>query len=67
MAPLARSAGGSEACGRAIFQSTSDADYQAILKTFEPITQSLKAKPRIDMPGGTADPTVDRCRLGKVD
>ncbi|MCX6910338.1 MAG: hypothetical protein NTY01_20160, partial [Verrucomicrobia bacterium] len=67
MAPLARSAGGSGVCGKAIFQNTNDADYQAILKTFEPLTQSLKAKPRIDMPGGAPDLTVDRSRLGKVD
>ncbi|MFZ2639517.1 MAG: hypothetical protein WA117_00910 [Verrucomicrobiia bacterium] len=67
LAPLARAAGGSQACGKAIFQKTSDADYQAILKVFEPVTQALKTKPRIDMPGGAPDPTVDRCRLGKVD
>ena len=67
MAPLARSAGGSEACGKAIFQNTSDADYQVILKTFEPVTQAMKEKPRIDMPGGVPDPGVDRSRLGKVD
>jgi hypothetical protein len=67
MAPLARTAGGSEACGKAIFQNTTDADYQTILKTFEPVTEALKAKPRIDMPGGKPDATVDRCRLGKVD
>ena len=67
MAPLARSAGGSQACGKVIFQNTNDADYQTILKTFEPVTQAMKEKPRIDMPGGVPDPNVDRCRLGKVD
>ncbi|MFA6563750.1 MAG: hypothetical protein WCV00_17735 [Verrucomicrobiia bacterium] len=67
MAPLSRSAGGSEVCGKAVFQNTGDADYQAILKTFEPLTQAMKEKPRIDMPGGAPDPNVDRCRLGKVD
>ena len=67
LAPLARSAGGSGTCGKAVFQDTRDADYQAILKTFEPVTQAMKEKPRIDMPGGAPDPGVDRCRLGKVD
>jgi hypothetical protein len=67
MAPLARSAGGSDACGKPIFPTAADADYQAILKTFQSVAEALKAKPRIDMPGGKPDPSVDRCRLGKVD
>ena len=49
-APLAKKAGGSEACGRAVFQARNDPDYQAILKTFEPITQLMKQRPRIDFP-----------------
>lgn len=51
-APLAKSAGGSEACGQAVFKTKDDPDYQAILKVFTPITEMLKAKPRMDMPGG---------------
>ena len=51
-APLAKSAGGSQLCGRAVFKTKNDPDYQAILKTFEPITEMLKEKPRMDMPGG---------------
>ena len=51
LAPLAKSAGGTEACGKPIFMSTNDADYQAILNTFAPIQKIMKDKPRDDMPG----------------
>jgi len=50
-APLAKVAGGTEACGKAVFASKDDPDYQAILKTFEPITRLMKERPRIDFPG----------------
>jgi hypothetical protein len=59
-APLARSAGGSGACSKAVFATTSDPDYQAILKTFEPTAAMLKARPRDDMPG--AKPAENLCR-----
>jgi hypothetical protein len=49
LAPLAKSAGGTEACGKIIFKSTDDADYQKIIKTFDPIHQLLKNIPRADM------------------
>jgi len=49
LAPLARSAGGAEACGKAIFADASDPDYQAILRTFAPIRDLLKQNPRTDM------------------
>jgi hypothetical protein len=49
LAPLARSAGGTEACGKPIFTSRDDPDYQAILATFEPIHELLEASPRMDM------------------
>jgi hypothetical protein len=66
LAPLAKSAGGSEACGRAVFTSASDPDYLAILKTFEPVNELLRVRPRMDMPG--AKPAaVDRSCLGKLD
>jgi hypothetical protein len=52
LAPLAKAAGGSQACGQAVFKTKNDPDYQAIIKTFTPITEMLKAKPRMDMPGG---------------
>ena len=50
LAPLAKNAGGTEACGEAVFRDKSDPDYQAILKTFEPITQLMTQRPRMDMP-----------------
>ncbi|HUT01318.1 MAG TPA: hypothetical protein VM031_02595 [Phycisphaerae bacterium] len=51
LAPLAKSAGGTQRCGKAVFASKDDPDYRAILKTFEPIGRMLKDKPRMDMPG----------------
>jgi hypothetical protein len=65
LAPLAKSAGGSGACGSPVFQTTTDPDYQLLLKTFEPITETLRVRPRMDMPGAKpAD--VDRSCLGKL-
>ena len=49
MPPLAKSAGGTEVCGKAVFTSREDPDYRAILKTFEPIQELLKKNPRMDM------------------
>ncbi len=49
LAPLAKTHGGTEACGKVIFDSTDDADYQAILGTFQPIAELLKKQPRMDM------------------
>lgn len=66
LAPLARDAGGNGACGQPVFAGTSDPDYQAILRTFEPVSRSLKEKPRMDMPGAAPDACVDRSRLGKL-
>ena len=60
LAPLAKSAGGTEACGKAIFQSKDDPDYRAILKTFEPIQKLLKERPRMDMAGATSECEVSR-------
>ena len=60
LAPLAKDAGGTEKCGQPVFRTTADADYQAILATFEPIERMLKARPRMDMPG--AKPAADVCR-----
>ncbi len=59
-APLAKSAGGSEACGRAVFASTDDTDYQAILKTFAPVLAQLREHPRMDMPGARPSLAVNR-------
>lgn len=49
LAPLAKSAAGTEACGRVVFASTADPDYQAILSTFIPVTEDLADCPRMDM------------------
>ena len=51
LAPLAKSAGGTQQCGRAVFASTDDPDYQRILQTFEALQKLLKLRPRADMPG----------------
>ena len=64
-APLAPAAGGSGKCGKITFASTADPDYQAILRTFVPITEQLRSRPRMDMPG--AKPAaVDRSCLGSL-
>jgi hypothetical protein len=52
LAPLAKSAGGTEACGKAVFKDRNDPDYRAIRAVFEPIHRMLEDKPRMDMPGG---------------
>ncbi len=49
LAPLAKSAEGTEACGRAVFANTDDPDYQAILATFEPVAKAIADCPRVDM------------------
>jgi hypothetical protein len=65
MAPLAQAAGGSGHCGDPVFASTTDPDYQAILRTFDPVLSEMRARPRMDMPG--AKPAaVDRNCLGDL-
>jgi hypothetical protein len=59
-APLAKSAGGTGRCGQAVFATTDDPDYQAILKTFEPIAKLIQETPRDDMPGSKPSPACDR-------
>jgi hypothetical protein len=61
LAPLAKAAGGTERCGKPVFASTEDPDYQALLRTFEPVTAQLKKSPRDDMP--EAQPEGVACRL----
>ncbi len=60
-APLAKSAGGTQKCGKAVFADRFDPDYLKILQTFQPIEIMLTRQPRIDMPGGAPAPNV--CRL----
>jgi len=63
LAPLAKSAGGTEKCGTPVFENTSDPDYQAILATLTPLTVQLAGVPRMDMPG--AKPAKEVCRACK--
>ena len=44
-------AGGTEACGKAIFESKADPDYQKILGVFKPLQEMLEKTPRADMGG----------------
>ena len=60
MAPLAKSEGGSGACGKAIFENRKDPDYRQILETFQPAQMELVEHPRTDMPGTTVSLTVNR-------
>ncbi|MDR0328603.1 MAG: hypothetical protein LBI05_09950 [Planctomycetaceae bacterium] len=60
LAPLAKSAGGTERCGRGVFADRNDPDYRKILETFAVIQESLGHTPRIDMPGGRPAPSVCR-------
>ena len=62
LAPLAKSAGGTEMKGKFVFASTNDPDYQAILKAFEPTTQWLTEKGREDMPGREPKTGPDSCQ-----
>ena len=51
LAPLAKSAGGTEQCGKVIFQDKNDPDYQKLLHAFDAIRKMVKEIPRMDMPG----------------
>jgi hypothetical protein len=63
LAPLAKSAGGTEKCGKAIFKSTDDPDYQLLLKAFDKIHQMVKKTPRMDMPGAKEVRTSKHSKL----
>jgi len=56
LAPLAKSAGGTEVCGRAVFASKDDPDYRKILHVFRPVRKLLEARPRADMDGFVLPP-----------
>jgi hypothetical protein len=60
LAPLAKSAGGLERCGKPIFLSKQDPDYLAILATFTPIHERLKQRPRMDMTEPVCECTAQR-------
>ncbi|MBI4585839.1 MAG: hypothetical protein HY717_17660 [Planctomycetes bacterium] len=65
LAPLARRAGGTETCGKAIFKSTADPDYQKILNTFRLIQALLKERPRADMPNAATAATKCQSQIRK--
>ena len=65
LAPLAQEAGGSGACGKPVFASTADPDYQAIISLFAPVLADLRARPRTDM-AGAKPAEVDRSCLGSL-
>ena len=50
-APLAKSAGGLERCGQAVFPDTRDRDYLAILSRIEDAARRLGEEKRFDVPG----------------
>jgi hypothetical protein len=51
LAPLAKSAGGYESCGSAIFKDKNDPRFKAMLATIERGKQHLDTIKRFDMPG----------------
>jgi hypothetical protein len=65
LAPLPKDAGGSGACGTAVFTSQSDSDYQAILRSFDTVLAQIRQRPRTDMPGAVPA-KVDRSCLGSL-
>ena len=50
-APLAKSAGGLQRCGEAVFSDRSDEDYRAMLAAIEAAGARLAVEKRFDMPG----------------
>lgn len=55
LAPLALDAGGTEACGQAVFESVNDPDYLAIKSVFDPVIKLLEEIPRLDFYGEPID------------
>ena len=51
LAPLAKTCGGLERCGRAIFADTQDPDYKAVFRALEEAHRKLVEIKRFDMPG----------------
>jgi len=63
LAPLAKSAGGTGRCGQPVFRSKDDPDYQAVLKTFDPVHELMRQTPRMDMPGAVPADCCPRMEL----
>ena len=49
MAPLSKSAGGTQKCGQVIFRDENDPDYRRIIAAFDKLQQKLQQRPRFDM------------------
>jgi hypothetical protein len=49
LAPLAKSAGGTEKCGQAVFVDRDDPDAKALIDTLHKLAEEIKTNPRIDM------------------
>jgi mono/diheme cytochrome c family protein len=60
LAPLAKSAGGYESCGKAIFKDKNDPRYKKVLKGIERTKQHLDQIKRFDMPGFVPRPEYVR-------
>ncbi|MDR1222439.1 MAG: hypothetical protein LBL07_06120 [Tannerella sp.] len=60
LAPLAKSAGGYESCGKAIFKDKNDPRYKQILNGIERTKQHLDKIKRFDMPGFVPRPEYVR-------
>lgn len=59
IAPLARSAGGWQRCGEAVFATTDDPDYSAALAALEEVRAALREAPRADLLSLVGDPAED--------
>ena len=51
LAPLAKSAGGTEMNGKFVFADKNDPDYQKLLRAFDKVIELQKTQPRMDWPG----------------
>ncbi len=61
-APLAKSAGGTGACGQEVFASTRDLDYQKIIRLFVPLQRALTKRPRMDMVPIDQQTPMEQCQ-----
>lgn len=59
-APLAKSAGGLELCGRRVFGDRTDPDYREILTAVQAASRRLASSKRFDMPGFRPHPSYVR-------
>ncbi|MBK1789560.1 PD40 domain-containing protein [Persicirhabdus sediminis] len=65
LAPLAKSAGGTEACGKAVFKDKNDPDYQKLIRAFDETYELMKNRPRIDIEGAKEVRTEEHTKLYK--